>query len=515
MTLPEAGATLGILLPLARLLAALWLAVPLAACAPGPDTSGIAVSVPYAIDTLDPHARNILGNFALVSNFYDSLVSTDADLKIRPSLARLWENPDRTTWIFHLRPGVRFADGSPLTAEDVIATLERLRTTPGLEMTTFVPHISEATALDTLTVRIRTPQPLSILLNKLCFVAITRKGAAALDRTPNGTGPYVLAEWTPGLLRLQRRDDYWGAKPAFHDVTYRLGRSPIEAADDVLSGRSQLAQCNSRKAEARVRDARRFDLLRQPSVFLKYLSFDLVREQTPFASVKRNPFLNKLVRQAINLSIDRNRLVASLSADAAPANQLVPPAIFGFNPAIPPPLHDPQEARALLKKAGLPGGFHATLLSRRLFADAAHAVREQLKDIGITLDIEIQEDPAFFDTIDRHEFSFFLSRFGCPTGDASDILEGGLHSRDAARNMGRANDSGYSSAQVDRLIEESAGIEGLKDRREVLQGVTALVMEDLPWIPLYVDLDVYAKDPSLVWRPRNDSYILAAEVGRR
>lgn len=503
-----------------RAFAALALAAGLAACAEGgpAPAAPLVISLPYEVDTLDPHARNTLSNFAVVSHLYEPLVTTDPDMKIRPGLARSWENPDPSTWIFHLRPGVRFHSGRPLRAADAAFSLARLRADARLEMAGYVLYIQEATALDELTLRVRTTQPLSVLLNKLRFVPVVPEGSDAADLAarPDGTGPYTLAEWQRGVLvRLQSNPAYWGAAPPFAQVQLRLGRSPEQAAEDVRAGRARLAQCNSKRVAGETARAADLRLVRQPSLFLKFLGFDVLREASPHVVAPRNPFRDLRVREAVHLGLDRARLVDDLPTDAVPANQLVPPVIFGFNPALPAPAHDPDRARALLRAAGFPEGFRADLHVRRIYEGAGRLVADQLRPLGIRLEVSVLPDPEFLDRMRRRETSLYLSRFGAPTGDASDILDNALHSTDTARQMGMQNYGGYSSPEVDHMIEASAGIDSVSRRREALEAVTARIMADLPWVPLFVDQDTYLVDRRLSWRPRSDSFVLAAEIGPR
>src|SRR5207249_2658676 len=115
----------------------------------------------------------------------------------------------------------------------------------------------------------------------------------------------------------------------------------------------------------------------------KFLGYDVKNERTPFVPGRANPFRDRRVRQAISLAIDRPALVSKLSTYAVPASQLVPPFIFGYNPALKEPVHDPARAKALLAEAGLPGGFDATMHVRKLFGEAAVIVKEMLGTVGI------------------------------------------------------------------------------------------------------------------------------------
>jgi peptide/nickel transport system substrate-binding protein len=285
-----------------------------------------------------------------------------------------------------------------------------------------------------------------------------------------------------------------------------------QALSDLESGNFQFVQCNSRKLDSVIQNNPRFQLFRSDSLFLKYLSYDLARDQTPFCNVQPNPLRNKLVRQALNVGIDRKQLVSGLSTYAAPATQLVPPFIFGYNPSIQLPENNLQKARELLKQAGLPNGFHVTLHARLMFQEAAMLLRQQLLPLGIDAEVKVLQDREFFDALDKQKVTLFLSRLGCTTGDVSDILDNSLHSIDKNRHFGWHNYAVYNNPEVDSLIEQSNEISHIELRKSSLQHIMSLLMEDLVWIPLYIDQDVYAVDRAFHWSPRNDSFIVVSEI---
>lgn len=476
----------------------------------------VRVSMPHEAVELDPHARNQLAAFSVVSQIFEPLVTTDASMQLQPCLASRWENPDPSTWVFHIRPNVRFHSGKGLDSGDVVYTMDRLLHTPDLEMSGYLLYIDSIAAVDPLTVRIRTTKPLAVLLNKLRFISIVPKGStrADLDARPDGTGPFRLAEWVPGkLLRVARFDGYWGKPAALREVTFRLDRSPAEALRDLKEGRSELAQCNAKRLASLVGDDLHFRIMRRTSIFVKYLGYDFAHDAPAGVSPLPNPFRRLEVREAMNVAIDRRRLIAALPNDAVPATQLVPPFIFGFDARIGEPPHDPARARTLLAQTGLPGGFSAPLLTRKLFAEAARGVADQLREVGIRLGVSAVSDPEFFEIANAGRSAVHLSRFGCLTGDISDILDNVLHSLEPSRHFGIHNYVGYSNPAVDRAIEASAEMQGVNARRDALQRVEKTLMDDLVWIPLYVDDDDYAVDRRLAWQPRNDGLILASEIG--
>lgn len=481
-------------------------------------SDAIGISVPYELDSLDPHARDTLSDFSIASNLYEPLVRFDAEMKIQPALASSWETPDPLTWVFEIRSGVHFHDGRLLSPEDVVYSFHRLRDHPELEMRAYAADVCEVAAIGIRQVRIRTKLPRGAFLNKLNFVLIVPRGSTSdrLNERVDGTGPYTLdARRDSVSIRLRRNEGYWGGAAPFPTVEFHLARDPDGAIADLLTGRSQLIQSSSKRMKSAVEAAGRHELLFRDSLYVKYLGFDMSRDVTPYCSASSNPFRNALVRRAINLAIDREQMVAALSTHAIPCWESVPRSVFGFNPMIPPPTPDPLLAKKLLERAGYPDGFAVTLHTRRMLAETAALVQAQLARVGIRVKTEALPDDRFFGVVERHEASFFISRFGCPTGDAGFILENAVHSPDPSVPYGGSNWGRYANASVDRAIEECGGL--LLDTRRLasLQSLMWELAEDLPRIPLHSDQDVYGIDRAYSWQPRNDGYILANEIGMR
>jgi peptide/nickel transport system substrate-binding protein len=503
-----------------RRLAFLAAAIPLAlvGCSgPEPVERPYVISVPYDLDSLDPGHRNRLSDFSLLASFYEPLVVTDANLSARPALARRWSNPDALTWTFELRPDVRFHDGSPLRAEDVVWSFERLLAEPGLELAGHVSAIESVRAIGERTIELRTKQPVAILLNKLRFILVVRKGETGptLRGRVNGTGPYRLAKLEPGReMRLERNEAYWGPRPALREVRMLLNRSPGEALEDLLSGRSDFVQSNAKATEEALRGRSGFEVRRHGSVSVKFLFLALNRDAPKDVDGGKNPFRDVRVRRALSLAIDRAELARRLSAPAIPTSQLVPPGIFGHDPSLRPQRHDPVEARRLLAEAGWPDGFALEFAARGLFAEAAGIVAEMLAEVGIRARVRALPEAAWFRAMHGGLLTMTISRYGCPTGDASDLFENALRTWDQGRRTGLNNYARYSSPEVDRLTDLAGRTLEMSRRQEALRGATARVLEDLPVIPLYVDQDLYAFREGVSWTPRNDNFLIASEIAR-
>lgn len=476
---------------------------------PGP-TLDVAAS--FGLRSLDPHAENTFGPFQVLANVYEGLVAFDGQLRVRPALAASWESPDPTTWVFHLRKGVRFASGQPLEAADVVASLERVQREPGLEMRGHLPHVASVEALDAETVRVRTSRPTPLLLNHLTFVAIVPRGASDLRRAADGTGPFRVESWAAGEVRLRRNDQHWEGPPALEALVFHTERAAEEAAQGLLDRRYHLATFNTRRFEAVLARAPHLRLARQQNLFLRYLGLDVGRAVTPYCPVTPNPFQRQTVRLALDLAIDRRDLVAGLGTGAAPASQLVPRTIFGFDPSLPEPQPDLAAARRLLAEAGLGAGFPVALHTRERYAEAARRLAGQLSHVRLQVEVRVVPDSEFFRALAAGDVTLWLSGFGCPLGDASELLENAMHSRDEARGLGFNNYGGFRDGEVDRAIEEAASLTGMGERRSAIQSLMSRLAEERPWLPLYFDEDLHAVDRRFDWEPRTDGYLLGREV---
>lgn len=486
-------------------------------CVRGPagGTSGaITISVPFEIETLDPHASGSAGALAIATNFYEPLVGTDAILRPRPALATAWENPDPLTWTFHLRRDVRFHSGRSLRSGDVAYSIARLHPGRGLELAPYAYDIAEIETPDPYTVRLRTREPVTILLAKLQYVFIVPEGMSPeeMARRENGTGPYRLSGWTRGSRLVMRAfDGYWGARPSLARAIFRLKRSPAQARSDFVSGRSQLVQqaAGAEEAAAQVPGAR---VERRSSLFVSYLAFDTASDVARFCSAPRNPFRRAEVRKAVDLAIDRRRLSAELPAGLRPASQCVPPSVFGFDPGLGPVPRDSDEARRLLAAAGFPAGFRVTLHTRPMFADTGRAVARMLSDVGISADLRVLADPDFWALLAGRGATLVLDRFACQTGDASEAFDQLVHTPDPRRHLGEGNSGGYSNPELDAAIERSAQELDVSRRSEMLREIMRTVARERPIVPIGIGEDAYAIRGAYRWQPREDGDIRVAEI---
>jgi peptide/nickel transport system substrate-binding protein len=498
---------LAVLAAVARLFAVAALASLAAGCSrpAGPPARPLRIALHSDPLVLDPHLRNEALTYSVLRNIYEGLTAFDAEMRVGPALAVSWENPNDLTWVFHLRPGVRFHDGRELTADDVVFSLDRARTLPASSFGSYVVAVSKVRALDPHTVELTTRRPYAILLNKLAFVLIVPAGSPPEIHQPVGTGPYRLTSYEPGArLALTAFDGYWGGPSALSRVDLLPIPDQRERVTRLLAGSLDLVQEPGADSIERLRAAPNCRLLEEESLTVNFL---LLKTQQP-------PLSDLSVRRAINLALDRPALVAAaLQGAGHPVGQMVGRSVFGFAPDIAPPARDLAAARRLLAAAGYPGGIDLDLEFRpgRKAVEIAH----QLGEAGIRVHLVERPWAKLFPRLLAHQVTFYLGAILAPSADSSDLFDSMVHSRDAALGYGDGNFGDYHNAELDALIQESGSTLDMLARRAQLERCMHLLMQDLALVPLYVPWNLFGVRDDVVWQPRRDGYILAREIRRR
>ena len=452
--------------------------------------------------TLDPHRRNEAVTFGVLSNIYEALTSFDPHLDVQPGLAESWENPDNLTWRFHLRPGVRFHDGRPFTSADVVAALDRARTLPGGDMSSYLVEVTGVRAVDELTVEVSTARPYAILLNKLAFVLITPRGTSDTIERPIGTGPYRFRdETTDARLRLQANDAYWGPEPSIRDVTIVGVADPHERVRQLESGQLDAIEDVPFDAVDSLRQETCCEVVAREGLIVEYL----------LPRLDRPPFDDRRVRRALDLALDRPGLVTEMThGQGRSASQMVGLDVFGFDAAIRPHRRDVAAARQLLAEAGHPEGIDVPIQFRE--SRNADVLELQLADAGIRLQKQQLPWDELYSRLKKGDFTLYYGGWLAPSADASDFFDSVAHSVDTERGYGQNNFNRYSNRELDALIERTGTALSMKDRRRLLQRAMGMVMDDLAIIPLYVPHRVYAHRHEVEWEPRLDGFFRASEV---
>lgn len=468
---------------------------------------------------LYPLAGEELSSNIMYYNLYDPLVKRGADLSFGPGLAESWENVDDVTWRFKLRDGVTFHNGNALTAADVVFTVNKARESIRPDL---VANIAEISAVDDLTVEIKTPKPYAVLPNDLAELLIldeeytTATGDEQMDLKPMGTGPYMLGEWIKEeKLTLKAFDDYWGGVPAIKNVTFRPITNPATRTAALLTGEVDVIQDLAVRDVDRVKREDGFTVVTRPSLLNVVLAMD-TRAQSPTIEGD-NPMTDRRVREAIARAVDVdaiNKIV--MNGLATPSDQFVPSSHIGYvdgmNFREMYPL-DIEKAKALMAEAGHPDGFTMTLdaTNNRYVNDAqiAQALASMLAKIGVTLELNIMPKSNFWGYIrvPTENSSFIMSGWDVPAGDAGSMYGALFYTRDKKEGYGQVNRGSYSNPEMDALVDKADATPSIEARDGYLQEATKLLLADIPMIPVHYEQDIYAVRDGVALEPRVDKFI--------
>jgi len=473
---------------------------------------------------LYPLAGEELSSNIMYYHLYDPLVKRGADLSFGPGLAESWENVDETTWRFKLRSGVTFHNGNAFTASDVVFTVGKAKASirPGL-----VANIASITAVDDLTVEIKTPKPYAVLPNDLAELLILDEeytiatGDEQMDLKPMGTGPYMLQEWIKEeKLVLKAFDNYWAGAPVIKTVTFRPITNPATRTAALLTGEVDVIQDLAVRDVDRVKKEDRFNVITRPSLLNVVLAMD-TRAESPTIEGK-NPMTDQRVREAIARAIDVdaiNKIV--MNGLATPSDQYVPSSHIGYvegmNFREMYPL-DIEKAKALMAEAGVPDGFTMTLdaTNNRYINDAqiAQALASMLAKVNITLKLNIMPKSNFWGYIrvPTEKSSFIMSGWDVPAGDAGSMYAALFYTRGKKDGYGQVNRGSYSNPEVDALVDKADSTPDVAQRDAYLQQATKILLADIPMIPVHYEQDIYAARQGVKLEPRVDKFIWAYDM---
>lgn len=427
--------------------------------------------------TFDFHAAADSFSQNLTAQIYEQLVQRAKDTSIEPALAESWEIRDPLHWRFKLRKGVKFQDGSPLTADDVVFSVQRSQhaNASNRALTT---RLGRPRKLDELTVEFELDTPDPVLLEHLLSAAIMSKAwcekhgvtrpQSYADREETyavrhamGTGPYVLKSYEPGVRTvLERNPNYWATMDGHIDeVVYRpIASGPTRIAA-LLSGELDIVQDPLPQDVERLRTEPGLKVVEGIEWRVIHLGFDQFRDELLYADVKgRNPFKDKRVRLAFYQAIDVETLRAKVMRGSA---ELAGSIAYAAQPGGPETEvrypYDPTRARKLLAEAGYPEGFEVRLdcPNNRYINDEklCVAVSAMLARVGIRAPVHAEPMASYSPRLDKRDVSFFLLGIGGTGSDAQTSLSLLAHSVNDASGDGRFNSGRFADAELDRLID--------------------------------------------------------------
>lgn len=498
----------------------------------GAQTLTMAVGAP--VTSLDPHYHQLSPNNAAADMIFDRLVQMDAQSRLQPGLATEWRAVEPNVWEFKLRPNVRFHNGQEFTAEDVAFTFQRVPNVPNSpsSFAIYTRPIRGVEIVDPLTIRLRTEGPHPLMPMELSNVRIldrqTHEGAATEDfnsgRVAIGTGPWrVVSHRNGDRIELERNDQYWGERPAFARVTYRMITNDAARTAALLAGDVEFIDQVPTSDLAKLRGDQRVTLSETPGLRIIFLGLDHMRTgASPFVTdnsgqpLPNNPLKDVRVRRALSIAIDRRAIVERVMEGAStPAGQYLPEGIFSHVPDLPAPRPDPDAARRLLAEAGYPQGFRIQLNgpNDRYINDARiiQAVGQMWTRIGVRTTVEAQPWTTFIGRAGRQEFSAFLVGWGS-NPEGSHPLRNLSATWSRERGWGASNRGRYSNPALDAMIEKALVELDDEKREKILQDAQRLAMEDVAIIPLHWQTNIWAMRRGLAHTPRKDELTLAQDV---
>jgi peptide/nickel transport system substrate-binding protein len=511
----------------------------IAACSVPPNVSARALTMAVAAEpsSMDPLFSRTQNN-QQVENIFEHLIARDENLQIQPSLAVAWRVVDPTTWEFKLRPNVRFHDGTPFTARDVVYSVNRASSVPNspAPFSGAVANIASIDVLDPLTLRIHTKTPAPGFLEQIGMLFIVSQHATEGHQSNQyvspsvavGTGPYKLKRWVPGdYLELARNDDYWGPKPPFDTVTVRFVANDAARMSALLSGSVDLIDNVPPVNVPRLRRDPAVTLYAGPSARLIYLALDSSREQSPFVTgpdgepLRSNPLRDLRVRQAISKMIDRNAITQYLLNGAGvPAGQIVPQGMGGYSPALPADTYDLAGAKKLLAQAGYRQGFTLTIHSSNdrfsSDGDVAQAVGQMLARGGIRIaNVVTQPYNVYAGAAAKQSYSAFIFSFGNTTSDSTIALSNVMATYSRSAGTGAFNRARYSNPALDQALAAASASFDPVQRERLLEQAAEAGFRDLGIVPLYFPENFWATRNGVTFHPNKAEYTTAIYVGIR
>ena len=464
--------------------------------------------------TFDPYAVPHLPTLVETSQVYEALVGFNSRYEIEPSLAVAWHLIDPTTWQFDLRQGVRFHDGSPFTAEDVVFSLNRaMSSTSDFKGGDFAT-ITAVEAVDDHTVRIKTTGPNMILPDQLNIIPMMSKRWAEehdallpaaysddvtsyAENHANGTGPFKLESFDAGVGTVMTRNpDWWGLAQNPHNldrIVHTVIKDPGLRLQALLSGEIDFLSDPPFSDLDQIEGTPGLKLERANEARTIFLGLDQGSRELRSSNIKgRNPFADRRVRQAVYQAIDEETIVDEvMSGLAIPAGIIIQPGIVGYAPELDARLpFDPDAAKALLAEAGYPDGFAVTLdcPNDRYINDEAicRAVAAMLGEIGIRVTVAARPTREHFPMIQNRETDFYMLGWSTSTFDSLN------HFIYLIRSDGPYNGASYANPHVDDLIDTIDTAMVTYARDALIEQVWKTVREDIVYVPLHHQVIVWA-----------------------
>jgi peptide/nickel transport system substrate-binding protein len=469
------------------------------------ESSTLIIATNADIQTTDPQIMNSGSNTAVMQNVYSNLIKQNDEGKLEPDLATSYEMlDDQLTWEFKLREDALFHDGTPVTAEDVAYSINRvINDKTGADYTNFSP-LQEAKAIDTHTVQVISKEPYPVMLNLLAKggasilpkAYIEEVGMDEFVANPVGSGPYKLTEYVmDDHVTLVPFADYYGEQnPDWDEVIIRVVPESSTRVGELIAGNADIVNLVIPTEWERVNDNEGTRIVYGPSTRVYQLAL----------KVDKAPTDDLRVRQAIDYAIDDNAIVNQILKGAGTVTQTrIPSGINGCNEDLVGVCnYDPAKAKELLADAGYPDGFTLKIeapTGRYLMdTEIAQAVSAMLSEVGITVDLKLLESSAYSNVFSAHSAEEgFMTCFGLGFFDASYGMIGYI----GGNTIGESN---YANPAYEELFYEAEANMDPVERVEQFEQLQQMIADDVPYVIMCQIDNSYGISDSITMIPRLD-----------
>ena len=466
--------------------------------------------------TLDPHSQNHATTLAILMHSYEGLTRYNEKFEVEPALATKWTMISPTQVRFELRKGVKFADGSPFTADDVIFSFGRIKQPQGT-MQIYVTGIAEIKKIDDHTVDFILSAPQPILLRNIVDFRIMSKSWSEKNKTTNvqdykakeenyasrnvnGTGSYKITSWTPDQrLTMSIHKEWWGKHSGnVTEVIYTPIKSDPTRVAALLSGDVDMLTDLPVQDVARLRNDPKLKVLDGHEVRTIFIALDEYSPELKFSDVKgKNPFKDKRVREALSIAIDREAIKRNtMRGLSLPASIIVAPGVNGHSPEIDVAIKaDPERAKKLLADAGYPKGFEFQLNcpNNRYVNDEeiCQNVVAMWARIGVKTKLVAESMATFIQKVQNFDTSAYLLGWGSVTFDAQYSLQSLIRTRTTGAD-GNFNFGRISDPKIDALVDAMKTETDVAKRNAQIKEALVLTRDEVHSIPLHHQLRPWA-----------------------
>ncbi len=481
----------------------LWMTIPATA------RDNLVVSYMTPERTLYPHAAATNTESSIVMNIYDGLTDRDAYGKLVPGLATSWEMTSPTTWVFHLRQGVKWQNGDSFTAEDVAFTIEAGKS-PLCRFKYIVDKIKEVQIVDPHRVKIVTKEPWPILPDALysSLLVMSKKFCTGKDETyisehPMGTGLYRVKDWVrENYLNLEAFEDHWAGPAPIKKVTLKTITNDATRLAGLITGDTDITMDVPLQFIGQLQKNQQIRLVSQEGPRMILLAMRL--DKPEFLTY------NQKVRQAVMLGVNIDEINQALMyGKAVPAAQLPASFMRGYNKDLVRPKYNPEQAKKLLAEAGYPNGFDITLHvpNNRYILDKeiGVAIAQQLSKIGIRVNLVARSYPIHFKEVNQHILDFYMLGWEENTYDSARLIAIFLKS-------GAMWGPGYSDPKFDAMLNAADSELDLTKRAEKLAAVNKYIFDNTLLIPLHYEPIIFGVSNKVKkFEPHNVKKILSLQ----